>query len=141
MAGAASSKKGPKDPSSGQDKKNPSTAAARDPFIVITPSSANHKLDPESRRYIRSHVMRGKNRKRPAVPAATDAEADGVQWTNDSDHSATDIQAAVSLPSPARRVANGSMSLLHLAGDVTPRMQQLVYQCLCHSPFTPILIF
>src|SRR5262245_45584517 len=68
-------------------------ATARDPFIVTTPSSANRKLDEASRRYIRSHVMLGKNKKRPAARAAaaaaaaaatTDSNSTGVASQTDS---------------------------------------------------------
>ncbi|KAK3387829.1 hypothetical protein B0H63DRAFT_493869 [Podospora didyma] len=86
-----------------------------DPFIVVT--QPNAKLDPASRKFIRSHVMLGKNRKRHAQPQ-NDRALTTTSWvsqnSDDQDDSSelgsTSTETSRGRISPALSTASSSSS-------------------------------
>lgn len=65
---------------------NPSSKGAQnDPFIINTPTAT--KTDPNVRRFIRSHVMRGKNKKNPdgSKPSSARSAPTQRQWQQPGD--------------------------------------------------------
>ncbi|SPN99275.1 uncharacterized protein DNG_02312 [Cephalotrichum gorgonifer] len=107
-----------------------SQGSASDPFIVSTTPG---KPDPATRKFIRSHVMRGKNlgklrprkghgkqrRNEKSVPARAE-EAAGA---------APDHGAAVFVPAAPRRIAS-ELSAYRYVVDIKPYMFNLIYRAL-----------
>lgn len=103
-------------------------AAARQPstpFIFVT--SANAKPDAASRRSIRSHVMRGKNRKIPS-------DKPGVRlgsWINSGagTGAVTTVLLPSAEPSHVPRSMGSDLKCLSFAEELTSPMRDLVFRC------------
>ncbi|KAK1830696.1 hypothetical protein QBC39DRAFT_101456 [Podospora conica] len=91
------------------------------PFIFVT--STNAKPDAASRKSIRSHVMRGKNRKRPSDEA-------GVQlgsWINGNATGVASVDPSVK-PSDVPRSMGSDLKCFPFVEDLTAPMLDLVFQ-------------
>ena len=102
-------------------------ATAPDPFIVITSAAGSQQPDAATRRYIRSHVMRGKNRKRPrheSSPAGS--------WINGQ----LPTEPHPAIPKVPRCLGT-DVAFLQYAEDLSPAMQELVFQCLFSHSCNP----
>jgi len=119
---------------------------AHDPFIVTTSAA---KPDEASRKFIRSHVMRGKNRrKRNQVVRHTLPGS----WINDMERPVEqaasppgqleDLQLAlasvtsrgISLPLSIPPRVGAEFSLLRFADEMKPHRVELVVKCMHHPP-------
>jgi hypothetical protein len=87
------------------------------PFLIVTTCSA--KLDPAARKQVRSHVMRGKNRKQRQPQ---DGAAPG-SWINGRD------QEAISWTIPPR--VGNDMTHIPFAEKMEPYMAELAFRCMC----------
>lgn len=97
------------------------------PFLFVT--SANAKPDAASRRSIRSHVMRGKNRKRPS-------DKPGVRlgsWINSGAATGTTVLVPGAEPSHVPRSMGSDLTCLSFAEELTSPMRDLVFQCTSRS--------
>ena len=99
-----------------------STKHGSGPFIFVT--STNAKPDAASRRSIRSHVMRGRNRKRPPEKAGVKAGF----WFNNTDTAPSEPQCGRPMRIP--RSIGSDLTLFPFAEDLTPPMLNLVFQCM-----------
>jgi hypothetical protein len=100
-------------------------------FIIVTTSSA--KVDPATRKRLRSHVMRGKNRK--AAPGHNGAEIGS--WINGRDHPDASLKRA---PAESTRIylpLGGILTHVHFADEMTPYMRELTFQCMYLFPRFP----
>lgn len=94
------------------------------PFIVVTTSSA--KLDPATRKQVRSYVMRGKNRKRPKALPSSAALGSWINGPPDAD-SHPDAQTASPQTIPPR--VGHDMTHISFADDMKPYMLESTYRC------------
>lgn len=95
------------------------------PFFIVT--TCPSKLDPTARKQIRSHVMRGKNRKqrKPHDGAALGS------WINGRE------QKAISWKIPPR--VGNDMTHIAFVGEMQPYMIELTFKCMCPtSRFFPL---
>lgn len=120
--------------------------ATVDPFIVTT-TLAGIKPDASSRRFIRSHVMRGKNRRsdnRRSPPAALGSWINGDQSPDyQTPEPAYSSQSLVQIHSPAPlriypQVTAIDMSSLPFAADMEPYMVELLVNC--EPPLTSLAV-
>jgi hypothetical protein len=106
----------------------------RAPFIIVATSS--NKVDPATRKKIRSHVMRGKNRKQPQP---RDAAALG-SWINGPDH--VDLSGQRDVESKIPRSMGHDLTHITFAVKLQPDMVELTFKCMCHvslcSVFLPL---
>jgi hypothetical protein len=91
------------------------------PFIFIT--STNTKPDAASRRSIRSHVMRGKNRKRPSDKAVVQLGS----WVN---RTGTASLAPNAEPGYVPKSMGSDLKCLPFVEELTSPMLDLVFQCM-----------
>ncbi|KAK4182578.1 hypothetical protein QBC35DRAFT_395685 [Podospora australis] len=110
-------------PKSNSGEAGPSKPASN-PFIIVDTTA---KIDPAARKQIRSHVMRGKNRKRHGVDR--EKVAPGSWIGNQPGGAPPDSQAVVELPNLRipRRVGN-DMSHLQFIETMDPYMVDLTFQ-------------
>jgi hypothetical protein len=95
----------------------------RAPFIIVTTSSEG--VDPITRKKIRSHVMRGKNRKqRKPRDAATLGS-----WINGPDHLDHSEQRDVGSKIP--RSMGHDLTHITFAVKMQPGMVELTFKCTC----------
>ncbi|KAK0707109.1 hypothetical protein B0T26DRAFT_756497 [Lasiosphaeria miniovina] len=94
-----------------------------DPFIIVTEPSA--KLDAASRKYIRSHVMRGKNRKRRSPHENLSLGPWIKNEKTDPDDSSLTSQTS---PSPVPTRIGNDFATFPFVVDMTPYMRKLIYQ-------------
>ncbi|MBE3050109.1 hypothetical protein IMZ48_47950 [Candidatus Bathyarchaeota archaeon] len=91
-------------------------------FIV---SSTLDKPDPTTRKFIRSYVMRGKNRRRPRGRGAAGNDLSVVPQQRPPLSKALGGQVWVTLPP---RAFYNQISLLGFGDDLAPYMKHLIYQ-------------
>jgi hypothetical protein len=92
------------------------------PFFIVTTSCA--KLDPVARKQVRSHVMRGKNRKQPRPHGSVALRS----WVNDCQDSEIRQEARGINPSIPPRVGN-EMTHIPFADEMQPYMLELAFKC------------
>ena len=103
--------------------KSSGAAPPQNQFIIVTRPLG--KLDAESQKQIRSHVMRGKNRKQ-RNPHNSDALG---SWVNRRQHAHYNPQM-VACPAVPRLIGN-DITHLQFADDIKPYMAELAFKCLC----------
>lgn len=119
-------------------------AMADMPFIV---STGTKKVDPRTRKLIRSHVMIGKNRGKsryrqaeadPSTPADTSTDDTSAPPADGAGSSSTSPAAqvpATRLPLDLPRRVGNDMSLIRLADDTTsPAALATILRCRCRVP-------
>ncbi|KAK3344259.1 hypothetical protein B0T25DRAFT_463449 [Lasiosphaeria hispida] len=89
-----------------------------DPFIVMTSGSV--KPDSEARKYIRSHVMRGKNRKRVSRKENFPIGS----WINNQEGQEAPRHTISDIP----RSLAPDVALVNYAADIKPEMMELVFK-------------
>ncbi|KAK0704876.1 hypothetical protein B0H67DRAFT_603885 [Lasiosphaeris hirsuta] len=85
----------------------------------MTSGSGSAKPDPEARKYIRSHVMRGKNRKR----ASRKEDLPVGSWINNQEAQVTPHGTMSDIP----RSLAPDVALINYATEIKPQMMELVF--------------
>jgi len=101
------------------------------PFLILAPSSG--KLDAPTRKQLRSHVMRGKNRKHPK-PRGT-ALLDS--WINDdrSDVAERSPKCALAQSIPPR--VGHDLTHIPFVDELNPQTLDLIFKCASTRPLVP----
>jgi len=92
------------------------------PFILVTTPAA--KLDPAARRRLRSHVMRGKNKKKVKMSGSSVLGS----WINDQQHDSLGLSRVASSPIFPR--VGTVMSHIPFVEDMNPNKWELIYKCM-----------
>ncbi|KAK4039629.1 hypothetical protein C8A01DRAFT_46960 [Parachaetomium inaequale] len=94
------------------------------PFIIFTTSPSSAKVDPATRKRVRSHVMRGKNRKTAPVHAGAEIGS----WINGREDPDASLR---SVPANRPRIylpVGGILTQFHFADEMTPYMRELTFK-------------
>jgi hypothetical protein len=97
-------------------------------FII---STSHEKLSPAARKLIRSHVMRGKNRRKIAG-----SEVKFGTWINSGPEELEAAQECNELSYPRRDISGSGLSTLPYADLMQPYMYDLILICK-PSPYNP----
>lgn len=92
------------------------------PFILVTTPAA--KLDPVARRQLRSHVMKGKNKKKVKMSGSSVLGS----WINDQQHDSLGLSRVASSPIFPR--VGTVMSHIPFVEDMNPNKWELIYKCM-----------
>jgi len=96
-------------------------------FIVNT---SLDKPDAATQRLIRSHVMRGKNRRNKRIPGLFITDGRTHERREASEAGSSNAAAASSRLGPLTRLAGSNFALTRFASDMEPYMLDLVFKCM-----------